>query len=98
MTCKLIQEIMKEAKHKLVENSILNDDLDQVNNNCNKFLNEIKKEHKNRLNDPVVAELNTLHNNRFIDWNEIERERILSSYDKEEANFQTILNETDIFI
>lgn len=98
MTCKLIQEIMKEAKHKLVENSILDDDLDQVNNNCNIFLNEIKKEHKNRLNDPVVAELNTLHNNRFIDWNEIERERILSSYDKEEANFQTILNETDIFI
>jgi hypothetical protein len=81
MTCKLIQEIMKEAKHKLVENSILNDvnelinlegDLDQVNNNCNIFLNEIKKEHKKRLNDPVVAELNTLHNNRFIDRNEIE--------------------------
>ncbi len=86
MTCKLIQEIMKEAKHKLVENSILNDvnelinlegDLDQVNNNCNIFLNEIKKEHKKRLNDPVVGELNTLHNNRFIDRNEIERENII---------------------
>ena len=95
---------MEESKHKLIENSILNDvnelitledDQVQVNINCDLFLNEIKKEHKNRLNDPVVAELSILLNKRFIDKNEIER--LLSSYDKVENNFQTILNETDIF-
>jgi hypothetical protein len=95
---------MEESKHKLIENSILNDvnelitledDQVQVNINCDLFLNEIKKEHKNRLNDPVVAELSMLLNKRFIDKNEIER--LLSSYDKVENNFQTILNETDIF-
>jgi len=103
-TCRLIREIMEESKYKLIENSILNDvnelitledNLIDVNNNCDVFLNEIKKEHKNRLNDPVIAELSMLLNKRFIDKNEIES--LLSSYDKAETNFQTILNETDIF-
>jgi hypothetical protein len=48
---------MEESKHKLIENSILNDvnelitledDQAQVNINCDLFLSEIKKEHKNR--------------------------------------------------
>ncbi len=55
----------------------------------------MKSKRNIKTDDPVVAELSMLLNKRFIDKNEIER--LLSSYDKEETNFQTILNETDIF-
>jgi hypothetical protein len=105
-TRSIINEIIVESKKTTIENSLLNDvidligldDLEIMNINSEIFLNEIKRQHKNRLLNPITAELDILLSNRIIDCEKIEN--LCNAYDIvdcNQTNIEQLISETDLF-
>jgi hypothetical protein len=102
----VIAELINESKSQLIENSLLNDindligigPIEEMKIKGDIFLNNIKVEHKKRLDDNVTAEISNLLNYRIIDKQKIEN--ILSSFENVreiETNLEQLVLETDIF-
>lgn len=105
-TKQIIYEIINESKSTTIENSLINDvidliglyDLDNMIALSDIFLNELKRQHKLRLENPVIAELEDLLSNRIINIDKIEN--LTSSYNISnfsQTNVEHLVAETDLF-